>query len=85
MWRTRSTIYSVKYWYRWIGSEGFHTSIIYGAAGLMYGRYRGLGATLRNYSPCETAMPLAYGSRHAPKSISQLQRSSRPSSGAEPS
>ena len=60
MWRTRSTVYSVKYLYRWIGSEGFHTSIIYGAAGLMYGRYRGLGATLRNYSPCETAMALAH-------------------------
>ena len=32
-------------------SEGFHTSIIYGAAGLMYGRYRGLGDILRSYSP----------------------------------
>ena len=50
--RTKSTIYSVKYWYS-IGSEGFHTSIIYGAAGLMYGRYRGLGDILRNYSPSE--------------------------------
>ena len=48
-----NTIYSVKYWYRCIGSEGFHTSIIYGAAGLMYGRYRGLGDVLRNYSPSE--------------------------------
>jgi hypothetical protein len=41
-------IYSVKYWYRCIWSEGFHTSIIYGAAGLIYGIYRGLGDVLRN-------------------------------------
>ena len=51
--RTKSTIYSVKYWYKCIGSEGFHTLIIYGAAGLMYGRYRGLDDILRNYSPSE--------------------------------
>lgn len=33
---------------RGIGSKGFHTSIIYGTAGLMYGRYRGLDDILRN-------------------------------------
>ena len=49
--RTKNTIYSVKYWYKCIGSEGFHTSIIYGAAGLIYGKYRGLGDILRSYSP----------------------------------
>ena len=43
-----STIYSVKYWYRYIGSKGLHTSIIYGSAGLMYGKYRGLDKDLRN-------------------------------------
>jgi hypothetical protein len=50
---TKSRIYSVRYWYRCIGSEGFHTSIIYGAAGLMYGRYRGPDDILRNYGPSE--------------------------------
>ena len=29
-------------------SKGFHTSIIYGTAGLMYGKYRGLDDILRN-------------------------------------
>ena len=53
MWWTKSAIYSVKYWYMCVGSERFHTSIIYGAAGLMYGRYRGLDDILRNYSPSE--------------------------------
>jgi hypothetical protein len=48
-----STIYSVKYWYRCIGSKGFHTSIIYGTAGLMYGKYRGLGDILRSCNPGE--------------------------------
>jgi hypothetical protein len=31
-----------------IGSKGFRTSIIYGTAGLMYGKYRGLDDVLRN-------------------------------------
>lgn len=48
MWRMNSTIYSVNYWYRCIGFKGFHTSIIYGTAGLMYGKYRGLDDILRN-------------------------------------
>ena len=29
----------------------FHTSIIYGAAGLMYGRHRGFDDVLRSYTP----------------------------------
>ena len=53
MWWTKNTIYSAKYWYRCIGSERFHTSIICGAAGLMYGRYRGLDDILRNCSLSE--------------------------------
>ena len=43
-------VYSVNYWYKRIGSKGFHTSIIYGAAGLMYGKYRGLDDILRNWN-----------------------------------
>jgi len=56
MWRAKGTIYSVKYWYRCIGSKGFHTSIIYGAAGLMYGRHRGFDDVLRNYGPSKISL-----------------------------
>ena len=49
MWREKGTVYLVRYRYRRIGSKGFHTSIIYGAAGLMYGRHRGFDEVLRNY------------------------------------
>jgi hypothetical protein len=35
---TKGRIYSVKYWYRCLGPEGLHMSIIYGAASLTYGR-----------------------------------------------
>ena len=38
-------------------SEGFHTSIMYGAAGLMYGRYRGFDDILRNYGPGKITPP----------------------------
>jgi len=85
MWRTKGMIYSVRYWYRCVGSEGFHTSIIYGTAGLMYGRYRGLGDILRSYSPSEITRREFAEDGDSPMSTSQHQRNSQPSSEAEPS
>jgi len=81
--RTKSTVYSVRYWYRCIGSEGFHTSIIYGAAGLIYGRYRGLGDILRNCSPVRPRDANTKKQGDSPMSTCQPQRSSRPSFGVE--